>query len=294
MDNNMVLQTLKKFGLSENETKVYLESLKYNETSPFQLSKATGIARTTVYDVIMGLSLKGLIELEQSDGIQKQQTKIRAKNPSILRIILQDKRRELTSLELDILNFLPDLKSDFHQNKVNADFQFFPGIDGAKKIYMDKMIFELQMPIYVWDLQMPMDIFGRKEMNDLVQEEIEMRENAKHPVKELMPLNDWTKHVLTYQYSHNPEYIKAWEMRYIDKPEFILNQRIAIQGDWLRIISAKDNEIWGLKIKSKLFAQSLRSVFLLTWEIGQPVTEEVVKSWGKNDMYLEEQKQLKK
>ena len=116
----MILETLKRFGLSENETKVYLESLKHNETSPFQLSKATGIPRTTVYDVVMELSLKGLIELEQSDGIQKQQTKIRAKNPSILRTILQGKRKELTSLELDILNFLPNLKADFHQNKVNA------------------------------------------------------------------------------------------------------------------------------------------------------------------------------
>ncbi|KKP69352.1 hypothetical protein A2011_01290 [candidate division CPR3 bacterium GWE2_35_7] len=289
----MILETLKRFGLSENETKVYLESLKHNETSPFQLSKATGIPRTTVYDVVMELSLKGLIELEQSDGIQKQQTKIRAKNPSILRTILQGKRKELTSLELDILNFLPNLKADFHQNKVNADFQFFPGIEGAKNVYMDKMISELEMPVYAFDLQMPMDIFGREDMNKLVQEEIALREKAKHPIKEVMPLNDWTKHVLTYQYSHNPEYIKAWEMRYIDKPEFILNQRIAIQGDWLRIISAKDNEIWGLKIKSKLLAQSLQSIFLITWDIAKPVTEEVVKSWGENDMYLEEQKRMK-
>lgn len=77
-------KVLKRFGLTDNEIDIYIECLKNEELSPFQLSKLTGIPRTTVYDCLMSLSLKGLIELEQSDGFQKQQTRVRGKNPSEL------------------------------------------------------------------------------------------------------------------------------------------------------------------------------------------------------------------
>lgn len=283
-----IYKTLKKFGLTENEAKVYLESLKKEETSPFELAKLTGIPRTTVYDVVMGLSLKGLIKLEQSDGFTKQQTKIQAKNPSILRDILRKKRKDLVSLELDILNFLPELKADFHRDKVNADFQFFPGIEGAKKVYMDKMEAETELPVYVWDIQMPMDIFGRKEMNQLVDWEINFKKNKKRNVKEIMALNDWTRHVMTYQVGRDPKYLETWEIRYLEDPSFEIYQRISIVGDYIRIICAKDKEVWGLKIQSPLLASSFRSIFQVTWQIAKPVTLDVVKSWGENELLIEE------
>jgi sugar-specific transcriptional regulator TrmB len=80
-------QVLKEFGLSENEAKVYQSALELGETSPFGISKSTGIARTTVYAILTDLALKGLVELESSTGLMKQQTKVRAKNPSTLRDI---------------------------------------------------------------------------------------------------------------------------------------------------------------------------------------------------------------
>jgi len=276
-----LIKTLKRFGLSENEIVIYREILKHDEVSPY------------VYDVMMELSLKGLIKLEQSDGFTKQQTRIRANNPSVLRTLLQKKRRDLASLEFDLLNFLPELKEDFHKDKVNADFQFFPGIEGAYKVYFDKMEAESNLPVFVWNLELPMDIFGRKEMNKLVQQEIEMRKKSKYPIKELMPLNDWTKHVLTYQTGINPLYVSTWEMRYIDKPSFELNQRISIVGDWIRMICAKDEEVWGLKVHSQMLAQSLKSIFLLTWELGVPITLDVVKSWGVNEFAEFEQREKK-
>jgi sugar-specific transcriptional regulator TrmB len=89
-----IRKTLRAYGLSDNEIEVYLAAIKLDETSPYELAKLTGIARTTVYDVITDLSLKGLLELERSDGFPKQQTKIIAKNPSVLRQKLRERRKE--------------------------------------------------------------------------------------------------------------------------------------------------------------------------------------------------------
>ena len=48
---------LANFGLNDNETKVYLASLKQDGLGPFKLSQLTGIPRTTIYETLMSLSL---------------------------------------------------------------------------------------------------------------------------------------------------------------------------------------------------------------------------------------------
>ena len=113
MNNNSIYRSLGEFGLTENEIMVYLQCLKVVDATPFTISKATGIARTTVYDILLGLSLKGLITVTQSDGYKKQQTKIRAKDPFIIRKILTERRNKLFELEADIVQFLPFIKKDF-------------------------------------------------------------------------------------------------------------------------------------------------------------------------------------
>ena len=287
---NDIYETLKKFGLTKNEIKVYLETLKHKETSPFSLSKPTGIPRTTVYDVVMGLSLKGLVELEQSDGFKKQQTRIKAKNPSVFRNILQQKREDLLSLELDVLNFLPDLKSDFHKEKVNANFQFYPGIEGARKVYTEEI--DVDLPIYAWDMQMPMDVFGSEVINELVLKETNLRlkRGSKYVTKEITPINDWTKHVLSYQYSRSKDYLKEREIRGVDSPIFEIYQRISLKGNWIMITCTKEDEVWGLRINSPLLAKSMYSIFQLNWQVATPITEELVKSWGEDAFAKEERK----
>jgi sugar-specific transcriptional regulator TrmB len=100
-------QVLEQFGLSTNEATVYQSALSLGETSPFKIAKSTGIARTTVYAVLTDLALKGLVELESATGLMKQQTKVRAKNPSALREILWKKRESLVKQEVDIVEILP-------------------------------------------------------------------------------------------------------------------------------------------------------------------------------------------
>lgn len=275
-----VSKALSRFGLSENEIKIYLETLRQKESSPFTLAKQTGIPRTTVYDVLMSLSLKGLIQLQQSDGFSKQQTRIKPNNPSILRQILRDKRKHLTGVEIDILEILPQLRGEFHGDDANADFQFFPGVDGAKKVLFGEDNEHLDIPLCAFENLMPMDAFSTKDMDKSVDQDNEFRSKSKHPIKELVALTDWSKHVISYQYHRDPRYIQARQIRFIDNPLLNIQLRLAIKGTRLYITSAANDEIWGLIINSKSLSQTAQSLFEFMWHQATPITAEVVESWG--------------
>lgn len=283
-------QALKKFGLSEKEIKVYLEVLKHDEMSPYEISRATKIPRTTVYDILMGLSLKGLIELEQSGGITKQQTRVKARNPSVLREIVEQKKRELTNLDIDIVNILPELKKNFHKSETDTDFRFFPGIEGLKKVYFDADIESIKLDTYIWNLLMPDDVFGNVNQNKYIQEILATREKYKVKSKEIVPLNSWTKHCISYQFGINSDYIRWREMRFIDNPIFDVDLVIAVKGEYVRISCAKDSEMWGLTIKSKALSGTLVRMHRFMWLSAKPITPELVKSWGENEILTEQRR----
>lgn len=206
-------QVLEQFGLSSNEALVYQSALNLGETSPFKIAKSTGIARTTVYAVLTDLALKGLVELESATGLMKQQTKVRAKNPSTLRDILWHKRADLIKQEVDIVEILPFLKKEYLKDTTNADFQFFPGREGAYQVQSD--IDDVDADGYVFDYLTPMDVFGTKETNELVEKSIKFWSHAKSTEYNLIPLIPWSKHVLSYQVERNPHYLDHAENRYL-------------------------------------------------------------------------------
>lgn len=55
---------------------------------------------------------------------------------------------------------------------------------------------------------------------------------------------------------------------------------------------AKDNEVWGLIIKSPLLTKSFRSIFEFMWEKATPATKEFVESLGLNE-FLKAEKNKK-
>jgi hypothetical protein len=238
----------------------------------------------------MDLSLKGLVSLETSDGFTKQQTKIRAVNPSKLRQILQEKRKKLIDLESNIITILPVLKSDFHMTHAQTYYGYFPGIAGAKSVYASEVEQDIDIPFIAIDYLTPMDSFGRDFLNEKVKEGLFVSGKRKQKNKELVPLTDWSRHVISYQYGRDPRYIVENEYRYLDNPIFDIKNRISIQGNHVRIISIEEGEQWGIHLESASLARTLSSLFQLLWSQATPITENVVTSWGENEMLQIERK----
>lgn len=280
-------KVLEEFGLSENEALVYQSSLNLGETSPFKISKSTGIARTTVYAVLTDLALKGLVELESATGLMKQQTKVRAKNPSVLREILWDKRDNLIKQEVNIVEILPYLKKEYLKDSSNAGFQFFAGAEGAKKVNFD--IDNVDQDSYVFDYMTPMDVFGASATNAGVEHSIKVQSQLKSTEYNLISLTPWSKHVLSYQVGRNPSYLSKVEHRTLPFELAGLSVWIHVKGERTRIVSVKGEEVWGLIIRSQNLASSLISIHQALWKLGNPLTKEVIASWGQNEYLQAEQ-----
>lgn len=288
-----IQKTLEKYGLTENEVSVYRAALKQDSLTPYQISKQTRIPRTTVYDVLMNLSLKGLVELKQSDGYTKQQTLVKAQNPSALRKQIRRKRKDLLGLEMDIIDILPELRGDYHQSKSNANFKFYPGIEGARKMFYNEEIAEIDLPTYIWTNRMPVDIFGHEVLEPKISKWTRKMEKYNQKSKEIVFLGDWTRHVIGYQFERDPDFLKTREFRFPDYPDTNLNLQIIIKGDHVGISCAEEDEVWGLKIISKALGFSLTTIFNAQWMAANPLTEEIIKSWGPNDQLKEERKRRK-
>ena len=286
---DFVDKTLIAFGLTDKEARVYRAALNYEETSPFALAGETKIPRTTVYEILLNLSLKGLVELVRSDGFSKQQTRIKAKNPSILRETLAKRKVDLSRLDVDLVQILPDLKKEYLRHVPNADFRFYPGIGGATEVYRRMNSSDSKEPIVAWDCLMPMDSFGLEEMNKWT--DVENRRKHKTNIRSIIPLSDWTKHVVSYQYERDPKYLSR-SFQYIEDPSFMLYQDIQIQGNIISIVNGVKEEAWGIIINSELLAKSLTSIFEIVWKIAKPVTPELVKSWGPNEFRKQELKKV--
>ena len=286
-----ITKALSKFGLSEKEQVIYLEILKHEESSPYTLSKQTGIPRTTVYDILLNLSLKKLIILKQSDGIQKQQTKVKAKNPSILREILRNRKTEIEETDVDITEILPLLKNTFQPTEAGADFQFLPGLEGVKKVYYQ--LHEANEESLVFENMMPMDSGGVEAMNDITDKETNRIVRDKKMHRELIPLTDWTKHVISYQQARNKDYVISRNLRYVDSPLFTNDLSITIQGKRCFFSCAHKEETWAMIITSQALVKFFTSIFEIQWQNAVPVTIGMVESWGSNYFYDIENKKNK-
>lgn len=282
---NQIYSVLNNLGLSENETKVYIEALKHEQVSPFMIAKQVGIPRTTVYDVMFNLALKGLITIKQSQGLEKQQTWIVAKNPSTLREMIFKRRKELAKLEVELVDVLPLLKNEYIKQESNTSFQFFPGIKGAKQVMSQTYEAKAHSTLRVFESLMPMDTLGKKLINEDVDIGLQSKRTTNTSIKSLITLNKWTKHVLSYQHQRNKDYVRLHNFRYIDNLLFNINLDISLLEDTVRCVCAQDNEAWGLIIKSVKLITTLNSLFDMVWITGKEITEKDIKEWGKNEFF---------
>ncbi len=96
----MLNKELEKIGLNKKEAKVYLACLELFESTIGQISRKSGVKRTTVYDVVDSLKKKGLL----SSLSKNQRTYYYAENPKKLERSLDEKKQILE-------NAMPELMS---------------------------------------------------------------------------------------------------------------------------------------------------------------------------------------
>ena len=103
----MDITILKKLGLSDKETTVYLKLLEYGAISVRSLAEVSGLNRGTTYDILKKLQETGLASFYHQEAKQR----FVAEEPGKLLKLVKDKEDELTEAKRKLAELIPELKS---------------------------------------------------------------------------------------------------------------------------------------------------------------------------------------
>lgn len=236
-------EQLKDLQLTKSESKVYLYLLEQGLSTPPQIARGTGIARTNCYNILSELKNGGLIE-EQEKGKRKAYI---ASDPEALLRAIQKKKEAVERL-------LPDLRALYTVQKNKPKIRFYDGFEQVKEIYWqatntDKLL-ALGSTKYLTEND---PAFFRAWEKAIAQKQVVLQDLITNP-SQTVGVNE-TQAILKglYDFRVLPE-------KYRDFPTDIL-----VWNNNIALVTLKD-PIFGTVITSDLLAQTFRYVLEMLWD----------------------------
>jgi sugar-specific transcriptional regulator TrmB len=124
---------LQRVGLSRVEAKIYLSLLKSGPTSIRQLAVATNVNRGTVYESIKSLVTTGLVSVK----VVGSRSKYSAEGPEKIQQLINDKQRQLRTVEKDVTKLMPELMAYSKATAEEPKVKFYEGDEGVANILRD-------------------------------------------------------------------------------------------------------------------------------------------------------------
>ncbi|HBB37298.1 MAG: Transcriptional regulator, TrmB [Candidatus Moranbacteria bacterium GW2011_GWC1_45_18] len=119
-----ILKQLKEAGFEEKEAEIYLAVLELGKATVSDISRKSGIKRTTIYEYLDKLTSESLLY----KTIRKKRIFYAAENPDKLVKILEKRKRKISSI-------LPQLKEIYAVSRHHPQIRFYEGIEGLRTIY---------------------------------------------------------------------------------------------------------------------------------------------------------------
>lgn len=242
--NNQELLT--QFGLSEAESAVYLAALELGASLPMHLSEKANIKRPTLYKILPGLFLKGLL----SQTVKGKRKYIVAEDPEAL---LEKKQYEIKMLEEKI----PELRLLLRTAKIKPQIIFYEGVEGLKKVYMDNLRGKDEILNFIGleNIHPDVDLYAKNYY-------IPQRINRRIPIRVIVSGETSTQRIKLKTDSY-----ALRELKTIDREKFPIPLDCYIYGDNVSfLLFRSDSEPIGVIIRSKEIATTMRSLFELIWQ----------------------------
>jgi HTH-type transcriptional regulator, sugar sensing transcriptional regulator len=235
---------LEEYGLSEKEVAVYLELLPLGSITINAIAKRLGYPRSTVYHLLEYLISKGLVASIVDKGV----TYYSATEPEKLKDQLLEKQKLIDSI-------LPELKALKSTIKEPSSVEIYEGFKGVHTILADLCRVKQQV-YYFGGYKKSLSVL--KHLPDYVR-----RSRMENGVPAKMVYDYTDEPVL-----HTKEYQKVSELRFYDGFENF-PVMIFIYGNKVSMFSHK-TDLVGIIIKNKDFAEAMKIIFNMYWELGKP------------------------
>jgi sugar-specific transcriptional regulator TrmB len=233
---------IKSLNLTSAQADVYLAALELGQASMQDLSRKSGVKRTTIYKFIGELKERGLI-LETK---RRTRSVYSALPPE--QLIAREKSR---LSELDAM--LPQLKAIENNAHNKPKVRFYEGIEAVKEMYNDSL--KDKQPIICWsDLHMTRSVFGAYLESEGYPAE---RARKNIPLKWIVPESEESREFTRRDYG------LLRETKFLPDAKFKMD--INVYGDKVSLVNAHAATPFAVLIEDKDIADTLREAWQQLW-----------------------------
>lgn len=240
----MFEQFLEEVGLSEKEAKVYLALLQVDRDTIPDLSKRTGVNRTTVYPVLESLQKKGLVS-EVQEG---KKVTYMAEPPERLETFVERQKVVFEEKAARLKDMIPQIKSIQRESGERPVVKYFEGRDGAISAYEEFYTFDPNIEeegYFIFNRDLLRQVFTDEEL----QKFLDIREK-----KKLLPTS-----VYNYSQGEYPFTTKGIKRTRIDEKKYPIKCDISVTRDRV-VITTLGDTVSGFLITSQDIADTIKSL----------------------------------
>lgn len=259
-DSHSLTEDLALFGIEPIESRIYLYLVGKPPKSVLEISRETGLPRTSVYDGIAKLQEKGLIE----KIVQHKNQRLKAYPVNILQEYIDKERNraEMLQQKLEVLEKNIGLAAP---SPLNTEVRYYHGANGLRQMLWNTLRAEDELVSY--------SQFG---MGDIVGQRFTDKyaiERAQRSIISRVITNP--EHVSRW-HIHAAEHVKNYR-RKLQRCRVIPAEQVHVSGDigiYNNIFAAaywEQGEVVGVEIENPEIVKSQKTLFNLAWQHGKDV-----------------------
>ncbi|MEK7185636.1 MAG: helix-turn-helix domain-containing protein [Patescibacteria group bacterium] len=260
MLNNANLPTsLEKAGLSEKEALVYSSLIALGGAFPSQIAEHSKLNRTTVYKILVGLSIKGLVnEIKKRNKIFYQVDK----PEKLLRYMKSQVALAHDRVE-KVEQLLPDFEALYASLTNKPKILYFEGIDGVMSIYEDMITNQKKYEMLAFSNASEFaNVFPEKFFEKFRRS----KEQIGITTRGIIPDTDKDREYVPHYFAGYKKEIVP-KIKFVPSKEFSFKGEITIYGNnKVSIVNLNKEYLTGLIIEDETIHNMMRMIFELSWK----------------------------
>lgn len=152
----MIEKILLQLDLNEEEIRIYLSLLEYGGDTAGNISKKTGLKRSTLYGVLQKMTGKGAIKRTLKHGVRY----FSAESPETLYTQFSKKLGYLQQAQSDFHNLLPQLNQLSKEKNFKPQVEIFDGINAVQNIMQDVLLYRDLEIFTLWPIKPMIDMLS--------------------------------------------------------------------------------------------------------------------------------------
>lgn len=133
----MIVENLLQFGLDEKEISVYLSLISLGPAPASLIATRSSVNRGTSYDILERLIKLGLVSFYKEYQQESPKQHYVAEPPQKLLNAVENKKRNLDTLKVNISKSLPELESLYEKSGARPVAKYYEGSSGLRIILQD-------------------------------------------------------------------------------------------------------------------------------------------------------------